>query len=99
MNPAIVAPDGFDIVDVGMEQQLSPDQVSCLEGEGRGSRLREGSEGRSRGRKGRRDGEVVCVYGRQHGSGKEEERGGNSSSTEMCTLELNNFLGSLCVAA
>ena len=44
MNPAIVAPDGFDIVDVGMEQQLSPDQVSCLEGEGKGSRLREGSE-------------------------------------------------------
>jgi len=26
MNPAIVAPDAFDIVDVGMEQQLSPDQ-------------------------------------------------------------------------
>ena len=47
MNPAIVAPDGFDIVDVGMEQQLSPDQVSCLEGEGR---RREG--GRERGREG-----------------------------------------------
>ena len=47
MNPAIVAPDGFDIVDVGMEQQLSPDQVSCLEGEGR---RREGGreEGRER---------------------------------------------------
>ena len=36
MNPAIVAPDGFDIVDVGMEQQLSPDQVGCLEGRERG---------------------------------------------------------------
>ena len=41
----------------------------------------------------------MCVYGRQHGRGKEEERGGNSSFTEMCTLELNNFLGSLCAAA
>ena len=33
MNPAIVAPDVFDIVDVGAEQQLSPDQVNegfCL---------------------------------------------------------------------
>ena len=49
MNPAIVAPDGFDIVDVGMEQQLSPDQVSCLEGEGR---RREG------GREGGREGEM-----------------------------------------
>ena len=28
MNPAIVAPDAFDIVDVGVEQQLSPDQVN-----------------------------------------------------------------------
>lgn len=28
MNPAIVAPDRFDIVDVGMEQQLSPNQVN-----------------------------------------------------------------------
>ena len=28
MNPAIVAPDAFDIVDVGVEQQLSPDQVT-----------------------------------------------------------------------
>ena len=27
MNPAIVAPDAFDIVDVGVEQQLTPDQV------------------------------------------------------------------------
>ena len=36
MNPAIVAPDGFDIVDIGMEQQLSPDQVGCLEGKERG---------------------------------------------------------------
>lgn len=26
MNPAIVAPDGFDIVDVGAEQQLTSDQ-------------------------------------------------------------------------
>ena len=45
MNPAIVAPDGFDIVDVGMEQQLSPDQVGCL-------------EGRERGREGGREGEM-----------------------------------------
>ena len=27
MNPAIVAPDAFDIVDVGMDNQLTPDQV------------------------------------------------------------------------
>ncbi len=27
MNPAIVAPDTFDVVDVGMDNQLSPDQV------------------------------------------------------------------------
>ena len=54
MNPAIVAPDGFDIVDVGMEQQLSPDQVSHLEGKGRESRGREAWEGG-------RDGERVCV--------------------------------------
>ena len=26
MNPAIVAPDGFDIVDVSAEQQLTSDQ-------------------------------------------------------------------------
>ena len=33
MNPTIVSPDAFDIVDVGMEEQLSPDQVNegfCL---------------------------------------------------------------------
>ena len=32
MNPAIVAPDAFDVVDVGVgvDQQLSPDQVGCL---------------------------------------------------------------------
>lgn len=28
MNPAIVAPDAFDVVDISVEQQLSPDQVS-----------------------------------------------------------------------
>ena len=28
MNPAIVAPDAFDVVDVGAEQQLSAEQVS-----------------------------------------------------------------------
>ena len=27
MNPAIVAPDAFDVVDVGMDNQLSTDQV------------------------------------------------------------------------
>ena len=27
MNPAIVAPDAFDIVDVSVEKQLTPDQV------------------------------------------------------------------------
>ena len=27
MNPAIVAPDALDVVDVGMDNQLSPDQV------------------------------------------------------------------------
>ncbi len=26
MNPAIVAPDAFDVVDVGMDNQLSTDQ-------------------------------------------------------------------------
>ena len=32
MNPAIVAPDAFDIVDVGMDNQLTPDQVGqCVE--------------------------------------------------------------------
>lgn len=33
MNPPIVAPDAFDIVNVGMEEHLSPDQVNegfCL---------------------------------------------------------------------
>lgn len=29
MNPAIVAPDAFDVVDVGMDNQLTPDQV-CM---------------------------------------------------------------------
>ena len=29
MNPAIVAPDAFDIIDVGMDNQLTPDQVCC----------------------------------------------------------------------
>ena len=28
MNPTIVAPDAFDIVDVGVDQQLSPNQVN-----------------------------------------------------------------------
>ena len=28
MNPCIVAPDGYDIVDFGIEQSLSPDQVN-----------------------------------------------------------------------
>ena len=43
MNPAIVAPDAFDIVDVGMEQQLSPDQVCAKEmDERRGWSGREG---------------------------------------------------------
>ena len=27
MNPPIVAPDAFDVVDVAVEKQLSPDQV------------------------------------------------------------------------
>ena len=27
MNPAIVAPDAFDIIDVGVDQQLTPEQV------------------------------------------------------------------------
>lgn len=27
MNPAIVAPDAFDIIDVGVEKQLTPEQV------------------------------------------------------------------------
>ncbi len=27
MNPAIVAPDAFDVVDAGMDNQLSTDQV------------------------------------------------------------------------
>ena len=31
MNPAIVAPDAFDIVDVGMENQLTPDQVGLCD--------------------------------------------------------------------
>lgn len=26
MNPAIVAPDAFDIIDVGVDQQLTPEQ-------------------------------------------------------------------------
>lgn len=36
MNPAIVAPDAFDIIDVGVDQQLNPDQVgvACLGGNG-----------------------------------------------------------------
>ena len=64
MNPAIVAPDGFDIVDIGMEQQLSPDQVGCLEGRERG---REGGSvggwvgGREGGREGGRDGKRKCA--------------------------------------
>ena len=28
MNPAIVAPDAFDVIDVSVEQQLTPEQVS-----------------------------------------------------------------------
>lgn len=28
MNPAIVAPDAFDIIDVGVDHQLTPEQVS-----------------------------------------------------------------------
>jgi len=28
MNPAIVAPDAFDIVDVALDKGLTPDQVS-----------------------------------------------------------------------
>lgn len=38
MNPAIVAPDAFDIVDVGMEQQLSPDQVCVKKMRGKGGK-------------------------------------------------------------
>ena len=38
MNPAIVAPDAFDIVDVGMEQQLSPDQVCMKKVRGKGGK-------------------------------------------------------------
>ena len=32
MNPAIVAPDAFDVVDVGVgaESQLTPEQVCCV---------------------------------------------------------------------
>jgi len=30
MNPAIVAPDAFDIIDVSVEQQLTPEQVSLV---------------------------------------------------------------------
>ena len=61
-----------------------------------------GSAGREGGRERWGKGVCVCVCGRQpfdHGRGEEEERGGNNSSTEMCTFELNSFLGSLCAAA
>ena len=31
MNPAIVAPDAFDIIDVGVDQQLTAEQVcACV---------------------------------------------------------------------
>lgn len=30
MNPAIVAPDAFDIIDVGVDQQLTPEQVGVV---------------------------------------------------------------------
>lgn len=44
MNPAIVAPDAFDVVDISVEQQLSPDQVSWLEALGlREETVEEGS--------------------------------------------------------
>ena len=33
MNPAIVAPDAFDIIDVGVEKQLTPEQVCARERE------------------------------------------------------------------
>ena len=32
MNPATVAPDAFDIIDVGMDNQLTPDQVCVCVG-------------------------------------------------------------------
>ena len=30
MNPAIVAPDAFDIIDVGVDNQLTPEQVGVV---------------------------------------------------------------------
>jgi len=52
MNPAIVAPDAFDIVDVGMEQQLSPDQVCVKKMRGKGGK---GGKGGKEGRREKND--------------------------------------------
>ena len=55
MNPAIVAPDAFDVVEMGVEQQLGAEQrrnlgviAKILQTAAAGKMVREGGEGRER---------------------------------------------------